>query len=356
MFSMCWRVRRVLPLVLAVACVVCAIPVSSASAALERLPNGQVVSYLPLRTKVLSPQHGDVVFNNLDYNGGALMPSNTDTVVVWAPEGSARFPDGYVAGVQNYFKNLQHDNGGNQNVDSVATQSYNYGTPLGTVNGQNYNQVINGHKYWYQQEWSNNGHTCLQRLTLPSPLPHATFTATAGSGTAMTFDASSSGPSISDFSWQFNDSPPGCTATCNSTIETTAPTIARGFPAAGAYSVGLATFQANGLSSGFGGIVTTGQSGFTPGFTFDPGEPGHGPAGQVHRSGDDQPSAGEQLPVGVRRWHDRLQPHADPPLHPARDVPRDRRAVQRRRLGVPRCRGRTGRRRDDHGQLTYGSQ
>ena len=28
--------------------------------------------------------------------------------------------------------------------------------PLGTAsNGAKYNQVINGHFYWYQQEWSN---------------------------------------------------------------------------------------------------------------------------------------------------------------------------------------------------------
>ena len=166
---------------------------------------------------------------------------------------------------------------GRNHGEEVGDQcAYNYGTPLGTVNGKKYNQVINGHKYWYQQEWSNDGHTCLQRLTLPSTLPHATFTATAGSGTAMTFDASGSGPSISDFSWQFNDSPPGCTTTCNSTIETTAPTIAVGFPAAGSYSVGLAAFQASGLSRGFGGIVTTGQSGFTPGFTFSPANPASG--------------------------------------------------------------------------------
>jgi hypothetical protein len=34
------------------------------------------------------------------------------------------------------------------------------GTPLGTAaNGAKYNQVINGHFYWYQEEWSNQGHT-----------------------------------------------------------------------------------------------------------------------------------------------------------------------------------------------------
>src|SRR4029077_8610131 len=30
--------------------------------------------------------------------------------------------------------------------------------------GSRYNQVINSNPYWYQQEWSNEGLTCLQRL------------------------------------------------------------------------------------------------------------------------------------------------------------------------------------------------
>jgi hypothetical protein len=462
MFSKYWQFRRALPVLLAAAVVVCAMVASSASAALERLSNGQVVSYVPLRTTILKQRPPDVMFNNMDYNGGPVMPSNTDTVVVWAPKGSTAFPAGYVDGVVNYFKNLQADNGRSTNVESIATQyndatgarshydvtygglitdtnpypasecpviapntsclvdaqiqtelqrvahahhltrdlshevflltppdvqgcftndpttnygfctagigninlaaycayhqqttkspmmfyaddpyqfdatyqgqllcqdgnnpngyadgalatglshehnesitdpipndawtngvganhgeevgdqcAYDYGTPLGTVNGQKYNQVINGHKYWYQQEWSNDGHTCLQRLTRPSTLPQARFTVTAGSGTAMTFDASGSGPSIADYSWQFNDSPPGCTSTCNSTVETTSPTLGMGFPATGAYSVGLAAFQANGLSAGFGGIVTTGSNGFTPGFTFAPASPAAGTA------------------------------------------------------------------------------
>jgi hypothetical protein len=38
-----------------------------------------------------------------------------------------------------------------------------YGTPLGHSNGSRYNQVINGHFYWYQQEWSNEADACVQR-------------------------------------------------------------------------------------------------------------------------------------------------------------------------------------------------
>ena len=39
-----------------------------------------------------------------------------------------------------------------------------FGEPLGTApDGAKYNQVINGHDYWYQQEWSNEAAGCAQR-------------------------------------------------------------------------------------------------------------------------------------------------------------------------------------------------
>ncbi len=39
-----------------------------------------------------------------------------------------------------------------------------FGEPLGTApDGAKYNQVINGHDYWYQQEWSNEAGGCAQR-------------------------------------------------------------------------------------------------------------------------------------------------------------------------------------------------
>jgi len=38
-------------------------------------------------------------------------------------------------------------------------ESTEFGTPLGEVEVEGkkltYNQEVNGHKYWYQQEWSN---------------------------------------------------------------------------------------------------------------------------------------------------------------------------------------------------------
>jgi PKD domain len=138
------------------------------------------------------------------------------------------------------------------------------GNPLGTApNGSPYNQVINGHLYWYQEEWSNYTHSCVQRVDLPRRLPTARETVTAGSGTDMTFDASrSTAPGgVADFSWQFNAVPNA------QTVEQTTPTITYTFPAPGAYSTGVAVFNSDGLSSGTGGIVITGQNGFQPAFT-----------------------------------------------------------------------------------------
>jgi hypothetical protein len=444
---------------IATALMICAIGASSASAVLKQLPDGQVVSYQPLRSAANRITPFDSTFNNMDYNGGPVMPSNTDIMLFWSPNGykaygSPGYPHEYVDGIEQYWKNLQADSGGNQNVDSISTQygdltgafaryqvtyggaildtdpyptsqcpasapvtncltdaqiqaevekvaaannipadlsheifvitppnvvgcftndasqgyggcsvgepanlafycayhqqtvaspmrfyafdpyvynfayngqlacdsgnypngpsdgaidggmahehnesitdpipndawtngtgadhgeeigdqcAYTYGASLGTVKRRSatyqYNQVINGDYYYYQTMWSNDGDQCLQRYTPSAPTPKATFTATQGTGLAMNFDASASDPATAEFSWQFNDSDPGCTTTCNNTIETTVPTISHTFPQAGLYDVGLAAFQPSGLSGGYGGIIQTGQSGFVPGFT-----------------------------------------------------------------------------------------
>jgi hypothetical protein len=442
-------------LVFAGALVVSAIATSNASAILKRLPNGHVVSYQPLRTARLAARGFDSVFTNMDYNGGPIMPSNTDYMLMWSPGGLSAYPSGFVSGIAQYFTDLQHDSGGRQNVDSVdpqyndltgavanyrvrfggvlvdtdqypptecptggtgaagvvascltdgqiqqeivsfvtshglpadlsheyflltpphvescfsndPTQSFggcsagqpldiaaycayhgntttstmvlyanmpfdadnplcqdgNYpnnsisdgeingglshehnesvtdplpndawtngtgadhgeeigdqcvgemGTPLGTApDGSPYNQVINGHFYWYQEEWSNFTHSCVQRVKLPPTLPSAKEKVTAGAGNTMTFDAtSSSAPGrVAQFSWQFN-------AVLNAeTVEQTTPTTTYTFPAPGAYSTGLAVFNANGASTGTGGIVVTGKNGFQPAFTFSRGRPG----------------------------------------------------------------------------------
>jgi PKD domain len=446
--------RRLMMLVLAAALVVPAIMATNASAIIKVLPNGQTVSYMPLQTAqarkaLLRLQPHDVTLTNMDYNGGPIMPSNTDYMLMWSPGGLGAYPSGFTFGIARYFKDLQHDSGGNQNVDSVDPQynditgavakydvrfggvlvdtdpypptecpvggtgvtgvvkacltdpqiqteianyvtrhhlpadlSHEYflltppnvescftndpttgfggcsagesqdlaycayhqntatttmvlyanmpfdatnpfcqdgnnpnglisdgeingglahehnesvtdplpndawtngagpdqgeevgdecengqmGTPLGTApNGSPYNQVINGHFYWYQEMWSNYTHSCVQRVTLPRPTPIARETATAGSGTTMTFDGSRSfmPGGASEFTWQMNavlDAP---------VAETTTPTFTYTFPGTGAFSTGETVFRSDGLSAGAGGIVVTGEDGFQPAFTY----------------------------------------------------------------------------------------
>jgi PKD repeat protein len=446
------RIRRSGIVLVACAAIALAAPlmaVTTSAAAAASVPTSHApthpVDYVPLRG-AKGTTGFDVVFNNMDYNGGPVMPSNTDYMVLWSPGGLSAYPAEYVSGLATYFKDLAHDSGGHQNVDSVSAQyndltgaftkyqvtfggvlldtdpypptecpaaapviacltdpqiqaeltnlvtsrglktdlSHEYfllpppgvetcftndsttgfggcsageprnlaafcayhgnttlspmllysdnpfdatnplcqdgnnpngisdgeingglshehnesitdplpndawtngvgadhgeevgdqcvgqmGTPLGTApNGAKYNQVINGHFYWYQEEWSNQTHSCLQRLT-PSPArPHAKFTVTAGSGLTLNFDArgsSAPGGGVAEYVWQFND------AFGADTIEQTTPTISHTFPSAGAYSVGLTIMGSDGKSTGNGGIVTTGQSGTTPGFIFGP--------------------------------------------------------------------------------------
>src|SRR4029077_10870280 len=117
------RQRRLLmTLALAGAVAVSAIAAPSASAVLKVLPNGQMVSYQPLRSSLSVLTPFDLAFNNMDYNGGPVMPSNTDYMLMWSPQGLGAYPDGFVFGISRYFTDLAHDNGGNQNVDSVGPQ------------------------------------------------------------------------------------------------------------------------------------------------------------------------------------------------------------------------------------------
>jgi PKD repeat protein len=436
-----------------------AVAASSASAT-SPTPARVPASFVPLRSAVKNAAGSVNVSGELDYNGGPVMPSNTDYIVFWSPGGLGAYgpgaPPEYVTGLEQYFMDLAHDDGSHQNVDSVGTQyndltgsvaryavtfggvlldtnpyppsqcpvnspvieclsdgqiqhelekvvtanhltrdlSHEYfmmtpphvencftndpsssppfggcsageipsslafycayhqntsiapmliysnnpfvvgnpgcddgnhpngpsdgelvgglshehnesvtdplpndawtngigrrhgeengdqcdfimGNPLGTApNGAVYNQVINGHFYWYQEEWSNQGRTCLQRLTPSGAKPTATFTATAGSGRTITFDAtgSTAAGGVNSYVWQFND------AFGVPTVATTSTTISHTFPADGAYSIGLTVFGQDGLSTGTGAIVTTGQNGFTPGFTFSPARPQVGQA------------------------------------------------------------------------------
>ena len=410
------------------------------------------VAYVPLRSsaafKALTASEN---VKDQDYNGGPVMPSNTDYMVLWSPGGRDAYPDGFISGVSRWFKDLAHDSGGNQNTDSVSAQyqdltgafaryattfggvlvdrapypasqcpvnapvsncltdmqaqtelerfvaasghvkdlSHEYflmtpprvefcfsndptagfggcsagevpqglavfcayhentaispfmifandpyvpgnpgcddgnhpngfwdgqlsgglsheqnesvsdpipndawttgvgvkqgfeigdvcdgfnGTPLGTHDGATYNQVINGHFYWYQEEWSNIGHACLQRLGSIGTIPTAALKVTKGAGLTLNFDATgSTAPGgVDRYVWQFN------AVTNAPSVETTTPTISYTFPSAGAFSVGLTVFARSGAATGAGGIVETGHSGISRGFKTSASDEGKG--------------------------------------------------------------------------------
>jgi IPT/TIG domain len=63
--------------------------------------------------------------------------------------------------------NAWYDSRGQEIGDKCRTlkQNTEFGEPLGKApDGSNYNQVIDGDLYWYQQEWSNAAGGCQQRL------------------------------------------------------------------------------------------------------------------------------------------------------------------------------------------------
>jgi hypothetical protein len=439
-----WTVHAALLAALCVgALFACASP---ASAVIVHLRSGKALSYEPVRGQ--SPQGSvlrpfDALFTNLDYNGGPVMPSNTNYAVYWDPSGAPAYPADYQPGINRYFEDLAHDSGGHENVDSVSTQyndaagefaSYSshfggalidthaypkngcsraaicltdaqlqaeltryvkelklptdltheyfllpppgvescfeasgfscsagvaeefaafcayhgniplaggqliyandpyvaggicddgnhpngttadatlsgglshehnesitdpepnnawtdfatggehgyengdkcrtfeapseFGTPLGKAeNGASYNQVINGHLYWYQQEWSNQKHVCKQRFTFSGEAPTATFTSTAGTGNEMTLDATgSTAPSgVSRYSWQFND-----TGSPGTPTETSTATVKHKFPGTGTYNVALTIFASDGTSIGAARSVTVGDESPTAAFS-----------------------------------------------------------------------------------------
>jgi hypothetical protein len=74
---------------------------------------------------------------------------------------------------------------GNYNEDGDKCV-WNFGTALGqTASGANYNQVINGHDYYLQQEWNNASNGCVLNTTPPPPAP-VVSSFTPGSGGAGT--------------------------------------------------------------------------------------------------------------------------------------------------------------------------
>ncbi len=110
-----------------VAAALLALGASSASAVIVQLHNGRTVSYQPLKPapSLSALSIAPLASSDLIYHGGPVMTSNTNYTFYWSPSGTTAYPAGYESGVNTYVEGLAHDSGGNQNVDSVATQYSN---------------------------------------------------------------------------------------------------------------------------------------------------------------------------------------------------------------------------------------
>jgi hypothetical protein len=61
--------------------------------------------------------------------------------------------------VTDYNGDAWYDAAGYENGDKCA---WRFGASLGRTTYGGYNQPINGHTYWLQQEWSNRSSGCVQ--------------------------------------------------------------------------------------------------------------------------------------------------------------------------------------------------
>lgn len=117
------------------------------------------------------------------------------------------------------------------------------------------NEVINGHYYLIQQEWSNDGQECLDGWSATGKtFPSASFGVAGRNGLNIAFNASASCaggqatcPSGSRYVWQFNDSPGGGQ---NHTVESSSPGFVHKFPGRGLFRVALTVMGPTGLSRG----------------------------------------------------------------------------------------------------------
>jgi hypothetical protein len=115
---------RACALTLVLAALVLGVTAAGASALIVQLPNGKTVSIQPRRGHLPSGLSATGLNStaNLIYHGGPVMSSNTNYAFYWAPSGSPAYPAEYQSGVNQFFEDLAHDSGGEQNVDSVAVQ------------------------------------------------------------------------------------------------------------------------------------------------------------------------------------------------------------------------------------------
>jgi hypothetical protein len=95
------------------------------------------------------------------------------------------------------------DSSGNENGDKCA---WTFGSAAGSNSHGQFNQVINGHGYWLQQEWSNRLSGCVQRNTFAQPTASFTYSPAApahGATVSFTSTAHDSDDTTLTYRWTF---------------------------------------------------------------------------------------------------------------------------------------------------------
>jgi hypothetical protein len=137
------------------------------------------------------------------------------------------------------------DNSGNENGDKCG---FNFGSAIGSNSHGQFNQVINGHGYWLQQEWSNRTGSCVQRSAFPQPTASFTFSPAApvhGAQVKFTSTVHDNDDTTFTYRWAFP----------NGTVSTLAnPTYT--FGTAGTKTVTLTVFDPHGDQTRVARIIT----------------------------------------------------------------------------------------------------
>jgi hypothetical protein len=129
------------------------------------------------------------------------------------------------------------DSSGNEIGDKCA---WSFGSTLGSTAYGAYNQVINGHDYYLQQEWSNASSSCVLRSgsAVAAPSISGLSPTSATVGTSVTI----SGANLTGASaLKFNGVPASFTVLSGSQISTTVPTAATSGPVSVTTAGGTAT-------------------------------------------------------------------------------------------------------------------
>jgi PKD domain-containing protein len=82
----------------------------------------------------------------LEYHGGPVMHSQAEYAIFWAPGGASEFPSGYIAGIEDFLKNVATDSGKPSNDYSVSAQ-YTDGTGHAAYSDTFGGSVIDEHAY-----------------------------------------------------------------------------------------------------------------------------------------------------------------------------------------------------------------